>query len=178
MVQEVAQLNPFDTKHIIWVDAGYFRREVPQCQPIVRNDLTSNGLGSSQIAFQNVFNDEDKYVLAGGAWGGTVQAIDYFYTKYYETFWYMALHAIDCIGFEQHVMLVMCHSFPGMCNIHLSSDWFAMGRKWLRDPHMSFNEKPFILSRQNRTNLVHGKVHFPSDRVIHSSRNNTYASNE
>mmetsp|Transcript_38287 Transcript_38287/g.93076 ORF Transcript_38287/g.93076 Transcript_38287/m.93076 type:complete len:179 (+) Transcript_38287:180-716(+) len=176
MMQEVAQLNPFDTKHIVWVDAGYFRRKGPAFGPIVRNNLTANGLGQSQIAFQNIFEDTSRYTLAGGAWGGTVQAIDHFYTKYFETFWYMALHAIDCIGYEQHVMLVMCHSFPGMCNINLSSHWFAMGQSWLRDPHMSFNETPFILGRQNRTNLVHGEIRFPSDRVGDSSRTNNYAS--
>jgi hypothetical protein len=168
MMQEVARLNPFHTEHFFWVDSGYFRKKInaPNYYPLIKNNVTKNGVRRDQILFQNIF--EPEYEIAGGAWGGTAQAIDIAYDRYWQTFWWMAVHRYDCIGYEQRVMVMMCKSFPSLCSIHMSKwdkDWFAMGTQWLRDPaHDWRNPYPFL---HNETNLVR-PLSFPSEPVIHA----------
>ena len=171
LMNEVANLNPFNTQHIFWVDSGYYRRKViaPNYAPIIRNNITKNGIGPDQMAFQNIFRDPAEYEIAAGAWGGTVEAVTSSYERYFETFWWMVMNGYDCVGYEQRVMLLMCKSFPGLCNIHTDKwdkRWFEMGRTWLRDPNFDFSQSFKLL--HNETGFVQ-KVPFPTERVIHAN---------
>ena len=172
LMNEVSKVNPFNTEHIFWIDAGYYRRitHAPNYKPIVRNNVTANGVKREQVAFQNVFENPKEYEIAGGAWGGTPSALSSAYDRYFETFWWMVVNKYDCVGYEQRIMLLMCKRFPALCNVQMhksESDWFAMGRDWLRSAKYDFS-KPFHLEH-NETSVVQ-PVPFPLEGVIHSLR--------
>jgi len=173
MVHEVALLNPFQTEHFIWIDAGYYRRpsQAPRNGPIVRNNITANGVKPKQLLLQKVVTKEKPaYEIAGGAWGGTASAIQEAYDRYFQTFWFMVKNSVDCVGFEQRVFLFMCTGYPSLCSIHASNydrDWFAMGRKWLPSSHKDFS-KPVQLNETAPSSLAR-PIPFPTQKVIHSA---------
>ena len=67
----------------------------------------------------------------------------------------MTLHN-ECIGFEQRVMLMMCKSFPEVCNIHQNHDWFTMGmgRGWVRSVTYDFSQPMTLIYMYNETQLL------------------------
>ena len=167
-MQEVAQLNPFQTEHFFWIDAGYFRNRgtSPKRIPIVRNNITANGVQKDQVLFQNVWLDPLKPEIAAGAWGGTAEAIDRVYDRYFQTFWWMIENREGCVGIEQQVMTKMCKSFPDICNIQQSEwdkSWFEMGRVWLRRPMKDLSRPVPLLV--NETEVLVGNVQLPGERV-------------
>ena len=139
MVHETAVSNPFGTEHFVWLDAGYYR-DTPVNGTIVRNNMTANGLRPNQMILHNV---EDcpvvGYLIAGGAWGGSGSAVRLFYQRYWETFWFMVTHKISCVGVDQYVFVHLCKSFPDLCSLHVSKEWFRLGKVWLRDPQYNFS---------------------------------------
>ena len=169
MTEEVARLNPFDTELIYWLDIGYFRgkRSALNYRPIIQNNLTANGLAQHQVLFHNVYSDPNKYEIAAGAWGGTPEAIHQVYERYWQTFWWMALHRYDCVGIEQRILVMMCKSFPDICHIQMDdkeNQWVVMGRQWLQEPNRNWtaHQMQFL---HNETQLV-GPVEFPPEDVI------------
>ena len=56
LIHEVARLNPFDTGHVFWIDSGYYRKPgvSPNYTPIVRNNVSANGVERHQVLFQNI----------------------------------------------------------------------------------------------------------------------------
>jgi hypothetical protein len=169
-MHETALLNPFNTEQFIWIDAGYYRRpnSAPLNGPIVRNNFTAHGVRKDQVVFQQV-QPSPTYEIAGGAWGGTLQAIQTVYDRYFETFWYLATKKMDCIGFEQRTMVWMCKSFPDICNLHQSRDWFAMGRNWLREQNHDFSNSTRIPHNVTKEGPLVTRVPFPTEAVIRSS---------
>jgi hypothetical protein len=73
----------------------------------------------------------------------------------------MALHRHDCIGYKQHVKVMMCKSFSELCSIHQSpvdAEWFIMGQYLLRTA-------PIATFRRKETELE-GPVTFLPDCVV------------
>ena len=172
IMNEVAKVNPFNSEHIFWIDAGYYRRIIhaPNYEPIIRNNITANGVKRDQVVFQNIFKDPKEYEIAGGAWGGTPSALSSAYDRYFETFWWMVVNKYDCVGYEQRIMLLMCKRFPTLCSVQMHTadkKWFMMGKVWLRNATYDFS-KSFQL-QHNETSVVQ-PVPFPTEEVIHFSR--------
>jgi hypothetical protein len=154
-LHEVSILNPFKTEHIFWVDAGYFRRPqiAPLGTPIIRSNITSNGVPTHQVLFHKVKN-EPTHEIAAGVFGGTPTAIQNVYTKYWETFWHLVQSKFDCVGFEQRIFVWMCRSFPNVCNLHYHQDWFQMGRTWIRDPHRQWFTGTVIVPNDHQDGII------------------------
>ena len=171
LMREVARENPFRTEFFYWVDAGYYRKDrsasAPLYSPIVRNNITEKGVDPrSQVVYQMI-KSFPTYEIAGGAWGGTSEAIQLHYEKYWETFWYLTLYSDkECVGFEQRVQVWMCRSFPKICVINKSQDWFAMGTNWLRDPDFDFMFQTFRIPPRDKTTTVPPLVDDPSSSMI------------
>ena len=150
MMQAVAQSNPFSTQHFIWIDSGYFRSPniAPHLSPIVRNNITENGVLPSKVFFRNFLDNPKFQDLSGGAWGGTRQALDAYADKYWKVFWYMSQNG-HFIGAEQNVMTTTCLNFPSLCSVHEGTygGWFTVGSDWLRQYHFSFSNE--ILLKDN-----------------------------
>lgn len=156
LMREVAMANPFDTETFYWVDAGYYRKKGNNLnyKTIVRNNITDKGVDpNTQLVYQMIFG-YPRYEVAGGAWGGTSRAIQVHHDHYWRTFWYLLLYSnTECIGYEQRVMVWMCRSFPKLCVINQSSNWFAMGQQFLRIPHFDFLQNEVTIPSDNRTTL-------------------------
>ena len=181
-LEESAIVNPFDTEHFVWLDAGYFRDELVS-GVIVRNNMTENGLSlnQKQMIFQNVFPKEQGYLIAAGAFGGSTAAVHQFYKNYWKTFWYMVTkHHYSSIGMEQYVLVHLCKSFPEQCLIQESEHWFRLGQEWLRDPSYNFVRYAIALDPTSPARLpgsqnprlidlplVHGAVDLPQEFPIH-----------
>ena len=119
-------------------------------RPVIRNNITANGVPPTQLLVQNIFKDSSRQVIAAGAWGGTSAAIKDAYDRYFETFQFMVKNDISCVGFEQLVLVEMCQTFTSLCCIQYSGDdgnWFAMGRDMLPNPKTTF----MITFELNRT---------------------------
>ena len=149
MMQTVAQLNPFSTEHFIWIDSGYFRRRQarPKSSPIVRNNITRNGVDASKVYFRNFLDNPKFQDLSAGAFGGTRKALDEFADKYWRVFWHMSQKNYF-VGTEQTVMTTTCLNFPSCCFVHQprgGGDWFRIGVSWLRDYEFSFARDEVLL---------------------------------
>ena len=157
LMRETARVNPFDTEFLYWMDAGYFRQVGWQCTSIIRNNITEKGVNpKTQLVYQMV-KDYPSYEIAGGAWGGTPEAIQVHYKQYWRTFWYLVLYSDkECPGYEQRVLVWMCRSVPELCVIHKSQranlSWFSMGQSWLRDADYEFTKNhPVTIPRLDNT---------------------------
>ena len=173
-MREVALLNPFQTELFAWIDAGYFRgnrQERLRNQPIVRNNITQNGVPPNQILFQNVFQHPWDQEIAAGAFGGRRDAILQAYDKYWLSFWDMVRKGLK-VGYEQRVMVTMCRSWPELCSVQYSGqdkNWVQMGTKWLRQPHHNFSTTTMLLSSSTNETLLpttivqedYSKIEFP-----------------
>jgi hypothetical protein len=172
LMREVAQENPFDTEFFYWIDAGYFRRKTtsPIFSPIVRNNITDKGVERHQLVYQMI-NEFPTFEIAGGAWGGTADAIRLHYQKYWQTFWYLTLYSDkECVGFEQRVLVWMCRSFPKICVINKSLNWFAMGTDWLRKTDYDFLYTTTKIPKDKTTTVPRlvepSKLIFPKESII------------
>lgn len=151
MLHEAAAVNPFETDHFFWMDAGYFRRRAksPRNRPVIQNNISANGVLPRRILVQNIFKESSRQVIAAGAWGGTGAAIQEAYDRYFETFQFMVKNDVTCVGYEQLVLIEMCRTFTSLCCIQYSGedgDWFAMGRDMLPNPQTTFYDS-FELNR-------------------------------
>ena len=175
-MHETALVNPFNTETIFWIDAGYFRRpdgHAPIRRPLVRNNITKNGAGAHQFVSYRV---NDRNQIAAGSFGGTMEAMPAIYDRYFETFWFMTVRNMCCIGIEQLVMKLMCESFPDLCCIQNAGDeWFMMGDRYLPSRTQLWNNT-FVYEPGDQE-LVKLPVIFPTDHVIVSSRNVSYEYN-
>lgn len=164
LIHETSLVNPFDSEHFVWIDAGYYRGiearwpegQRPQSPAvngvIVRNNMTKNGLWLDQLLVHNAEPESRGYAVTGGAWGGSALGIQNAYEHYWKTFWFMAQNDNTwCIGYEQHVMTHMCKSFPKVCLIQESLDdtWRQMGEVILRDPNYDLVSNAIILNPAN-----------------------------
>jgi len=171
-MREVARENPFDTEFFYWIDAGYYRKayQSPIYSPIVRNNITDKGVERHQVVYQMV-KDFPTFEIAGGAFGGTSNAIQLHYQNYWKTFWYLTLYSDkECVGFEQRVLVWMCRSFPKICIVNRSEDWFAMGKQWLRNPDFDFMHTTIRIPKDKTTTvplLVEpSKLNFPKESLV------------
>jgi hypothetical protein len=169
LLHEVALMNPFDTEHFFWIDAGYFRGKGRDgYRPIVRNNITAHGVAPDQIVFQRA-QDDESHEIAGGAFGGTSRALARAYDLYWLTFWHMIQQKKDCVGFEQRVMVWMCMSFPDLCHIHTSTNWFAMGKTWLPNADYDFaatRRGDIPLDAKERPVVEEGSIQFPKEKIL------------
>jgi hypothetical protein len=183
LIKEAAVLNPFNTEHFIWVDAGYYRgNNRPVHGVIVRNNITKNGVPPNKIMFPQMYNTDSMQEIAANVWGGTREAILETNEKYWIAFWDMVTKGLK-VSFEQRVMVTMCRTWPDFCYQVYSGrdeDWFKLGKSWLRDPNTDFRkyEFPTFLNdgdasgiwdkRKNTilpTTIVKEPVVFPEDKV-------------
>jgi hypothetical protein len=174
-MNEAARINPFNTENFIWIDAGYFRAAHANKGPIVRNNITQNGVLPNQMLFHSVFGPERPWdqEIAAGAFGGRAQAIFEANEKYWMSFWYMVTKG-QKVCYEQRVMVTMYRTWPDLCSIHYSGrdgDWFAMGRNWLRNPGLIFSSNGAVLGNSANetllpTTVVEEPVIFPAAGLI------------
>jgi hypothetical protein len=173
-MNEAARINPFNTENFIWIDAGYFRGAPVNNSPIVRNNITKNGVLANQMVFHSIFGPERPWdqEIAAGAFGGRVQAIFEANKKYWMSFWYMVTKGLK-VCYEQRVMVTMCRTWPDLCSIHYSGkdkDWFVMGRGWLRNADFDFSNGLVLGNSTNETLLpttvVEGPVVYPTGLVV------------
>jgi hypothetical protein len=173
MMREVARANPFDTELFFWVDAGYYRTRYKAlaCTPIVRNNITAKGVDPKRQLVYQMIHEWPTYEIAGGAWGGSADAINLHYQYYWKVFWYLTLYSDkECVGFEQRVFTWMCRSFPSLCIIQKSRFWFAMGQTYLRDADFDFLNMTITIPKDNTTTLPilteDFNITFPREPVI------------
>jgi len=137
-ISDVSELNPFGTKHVFWLDAGFLRDKNSRCDnSFVQVDITEAGVDPSKMLMFAIFDDPgyrkcapgDYYFVGGGFVGGTAAAIRGFGAAYWEAFWEMT--ARGCyIGIDQFVMSDACRRRPGTCHLYRTGgekQWFAAG---------------------------------------------------
>ncbi|UJR19720.1 hypothetical protein I4U23_022854 [Adineta vaga] len=147
LLNQSAQLNPFQTKYFLYVDAGVFRSSAYRFQKWPHKSAMDTIFKDDRLLFSMIntlprqfcslpyqLNRGPVYIdlIQGGIMGGTLRNIQWWTSLYYDTILdYISRNAF--IGKDQHVMNALVLAHPYQMNILLSfrtpcgSSWHAFG---------------------------------------------------
>ena len=145
-VQNAITLNPFKSSYFVWVDMGCFRQNGYNGEWMVNDATPFKGdrvlaldvtLETRHVVYDLFLENDNR--MGGGIFGGSITAMQMFYTQYYKTL-NEAIASHSFVGKEQPLFWNTCKREKELCHMITPDPWFYSGE-------MFFYLQPYLFNR-------------------------------